>query len=110
MCGTACPDSVVEEGTTRCLSLRSLRLAALEAEPSTAGTSSCTVRLVVIFQHVVQLDSSDDKRRMNEQKQWTSSMTRRGVVYLGRGSHKAATVRAPTFQFTIFTFRHYFIS
>jgi hypothetical protein len=31
---------------------------------------------------------SDDKRRtnsMNEQKQWTSSMTRRGVVYLGRG-------------------------
>ena len=46
---------------------------------------------------------------MNEQKQWTSSMTRRGVVYLGRGSHKAATVRAPTFQFTIFTF-HYFIS
>ena len=108
MCGTACPDSVVEEGTTRCLSLRSLRLAALEAEPSTAGTSSCTVRLVVIFQHVVQLDSSDDKRRMNEQKQWTSSMTRRGVVYLGRGSssHKVATVRAPTFQCTILTFHH----
>jgi len=27
-------------------------------------------------------------------------MTRRGVVYLGRGLQKAATVRAPTFPFT----------